>query len=38
MRLKMILRVFNFIQVKVVKMRVQAEDEQFSAHGLFIIM
>jgi hypothetical protein len=34
----MILRVSNFIQVKVVKMSLQAEDGQFSEHGLFIII
>jgi hypothetical protein len=33
MRIKVILVVFDFIQVKEVKMSLQAQDEQFSARN-----
>jgi hypothetical protein len=38
MRFTVILRVFNFIQVKEVKMSLQAKDEQFSALELLIMI
>jgi hypothetical protein len=38
MRIKVILMVSYFLQVKVVKMSIQDKDGQFSAHGLFIII
>jgi hypothetical protein len=38
MRIKVILIVSYFIQVKVVKMSLQDKDEKFSGHRLFIII
>jgi hypothetical protein len=38
MRFKDMLRVSNFIQVKEVKLNLQAKDGHFSAQGIFIMI